>query len=126
MEITKKLVAKIIVEAIEKQKKEDKLPKSSGKLIDLKKNLQALEQMKQDLSTAKFAEKTASTEVEFADLARFAKEYDLIKAKGVALESKIDSQIAALKSKISSEKSKIKDLIGLTQPTVVNSTKDDE
>jgi hypothetical protein len=54
--------------------------KSSGKLMDLKRNLKALEQMKLELSTAKFAERTASTEIEFADLSRFAKELDLIKS----------------------------------------------
>lgn len=119
MKITKDLVAKLIVEAVQKAKeekkaKENKLPKSSGKLLDLKKNLAALEQMKVELSTAKFAEKTANTEVEFADLARFAKELDLIKSKGVALEQKLDNQISLLKNKISSSIGKVKELMGLT------------
>jgi hypothetical protein len=119
MNITKELVVKLIVEAVQKEKakkkeKTEKLPKSSGKLIDLKKNLAALEQMKIEISTAKFAEKTATTEVEFADLARFAKELDLIKSKGVALEQKLDNQISLLRNKITSETSKIKELMGLT------------
>jgi hypothetical protein len=119
MKITKDLVVKLIVEAVQKEKakkkeKTEKLPKSSGKLIDLKKNLAALEQMKIEISTAKFAEKTATTEVEFADLARFAKELDLIKSKGVALEQKLDNQISLLRNKITSETSKIKELMGLT------------
>jgi erythromycin esterase-like protein len=94
-------------------KKEDKAPKSSGKLIDLKKELAALEQYKDELSAAKFAEKTASTEVEFADLAKFAKELDALKAKGVALEQQVDEKIAELKSRISDEKNKIKEMMGL-------------
>lgn len=114
MKITKQLVAQLVLEAIDKAKKEKKLPKNSGKLIDLKKNLAALEQMKIELSTAKFAERTASTEVEYADLAKFAKELDLIKSKGVALEQKLDDQIDLLKSKIQSATNKIKELMGLT------------
>jgi len=119
MKITKELAVKLILEAVQKEKakkkeKTEKLPKSSGKLIDLKKNLAALEQMKIEISTAKFAEKTATTEVEFADLARFAKELDLIKSKGVALEQKLDNQISLLRNKITSETSKIKELMGLT------------
>jgi len=119
MKITKDLVVKLIVEAVQKEKikkkeKNKKLPKSPDKLLDLKKNLAALEQMKMELSAAKFAEKTASTEIEYADLARFAKELDLIKSKGVALEQKLDNQIALLKNKISSSISKVKELMGLT------------
>jgi hypothetical protein len=94
-------------------KKEEKAPKSSGKLVDLKKELAALEQYKDELSAAKFAEKTASTEVEFADLAKFAKELDALKAKGVALEQQVDDKIAELKTRISDEKNKIKEMMGL-------------
>ena len=94
-------------------KKEEKAPKSSGKLIDLKKELVALEQYKDELSAAKFAEKTASTEVEFADLAKFAKELDALKEKGIALEKQVDDKIAELEARISDEKNKIKEMMGL-------------
>ena len=111
-------VRSIIAEAKETKDKEPKqkeagLPKSSGKLVDLKKELAALKQMKDELQAAKFAEKTASTEVEFANLAKFAKELDKIKAGGVALEQSIDAQITALEDKISAEKNKIKEMMGL-------------
>ena len=116
MKITTKLVAKLISEAIKKEKvKKENLPKSSGKLIDLKKNLEALIQLKNELSLAKFSEKTATTEIEFADLAKFTKEYDLIKSKGVTLEKKIDDEIASLKTRISLAQNKIKDLMGFPQ-----------
>jgi hypothetical protein len=62
---------------------------------------------------AKFAEKTASTEVEFSDLAKFAKELDALKAKGVALEKQVDDKIAELETRISDEKNKIKEMMGL-------------
>jgi hypothetical protein len=97
-------------------KKEEKAPKSSGKLVDLKKELAALEQYKDELQAAKFAEKSASTEVEFADLAKFAKELNALKAKGVALEQQVDDKIAELKTRISDEKTKIKEMIGLAEP----------
>lgn len=129
MKITKHILAKLIAESIEdakKKKKEDKLPKSSGKLIDLKKNLTALKQMKEEIALAKFAEKTANTEVEYADLAKFAKELDLIKAKGVALEDKLDAQIQALETKIEAEKGKIKELIGLTPKPGQEELKDNQ
>ena len=81
-------VRSILAEAKDKEpkKKEEKAPKSSGKLVDLKKELAALEQYKDELQAAKFAEKTASTEVEFADLAHFAKELAALKERGVELE----------------------------------------
>ena len=57
------------------------------------------------------AEKTAATEVEFADLAKLAKELDTLEAKGVALEKQVDDKIAELKEKIKEEKAKIKEMI---------------
>lgn len=113
------LIRTVIKEAKEKKKvktikKEDKLPKSSGKLLDLKKELAALKTMKEELQVAKFAEKTADTEVEFANLQKFAKELDKIKAGGVALESNIDAKITELEAKIDAEKNKIREMIGMT------------
>ena len=105
-------VRSLITEA--KEEKAAKLPKSSGKLMDLKKELAALEQMKEEIQTAKFAEKTAETEVEFHNLSKFAKELDKIKAGGVALEASIDAKIEEIKGKIDTQKSKIKEMIGMT------------
>ena len=112
-------VKSILAEAKDKkpakkaEKKEEKAPKSSGKLVDLKKELAALKQYKDELMAAKFAEKTASTEVEFADLAHFAKELDALKAHGVKLEAEIDEKITELEAKISDAKNKIKEMMGL-------------
>jgi hypothetical protein len=97
-----------------KQKEETKLPKSSGKLIDLKKELAALKQMKSELEAAKFAEKTASTEVEFASLSKFAAELDKIKASGVALEQRMETKIQELEDKVTAEKNKVREMIGMT------------
>lgn len=110
-----------------KMKKEEKLPKSSGKLMDLKKELAALKQMKDELQTAKFAEKTAETEVEFANLQKFAKELDKLKSGGIALESSIDTKISEIEDRIGAEKNKIKEMIGLVpeagQEKMVDETK---
>jgi hypothetical protein len=109
-------VRSIITEAKEakkSEKKETKLPKSSGKLMDLKKELAALEQYRDEIQVAKFAEKTAETEVEFADLAKFKKELDAIKEKGVKLESDLEAKIEEIKAKIDIQKDKIKEMIGM-------------
>lgn len=96
------------------KKESQKLPKSSGKLIDLKKELVVLNKMKDELQTAKFAEKTAFTEVEFADLQKFATELDKLRQGGVALETSIDAKISEIETRIADEKTKIKEMIGLT------------
>ena len=112
-------VRSILTEAVEKKKEEKKekkevgLPKSSGKLVDLKKELAALKQMRDELQVAKFAEKTASTEVEFANLAKFATELDKLKAGGVALENRIEEKIKELETKVEAEKNKIREMIGI-------------
>jgi hypothetical protein len=73
---------------------------------------------------AKFAEKTAETEVEFADLYQFKKELDAIKEKGVKLESDLEAKIEEIKAKIEDQKNKIKEMIGMgSTPTMVDEKK---
>ena len=102
--------AKEVKDTKKAEKKDTKLPKSSGKLMDLKKELAALEQYRDEIQMAKFAEKTAETEVEFADLYKFKKELDAIKEKGVKLESDLEV--------------KIEEMIGMgSTPTMVDEKK---
>ena len=116
--------AKEVKDTKKAEKKDTKLPKSSGKLMDLKKELAALEQYRDEIQLAKFAEKTAETEIEFADLYKFKKELDAIKEKGIKLESDLEAKIEEIKAKISSEKDKIKEMIGITStPTMVDEKK---
>ena len=89
--------AKEVKDTKKAEKKDTKLPKSSGKLMDLKKELAALEQYRDEIQLAKFAEKTAETEIEFADLYKFKKELDAIKEKGVKLESDLEVKIEEIK-----------------------------
>jgi hypothetical protein len=111
-------IRSLITEAKENPKdtkdtKDTKLPKSSGKLMDLKKELAALEQYRDEIQVAKFAEQTASTEIQFADLAKFKKELDAIKEKGIKLESDLEAKIEEVKAKIDAQKDKIKELMGM-------------
>jgi hypothetical protein len=100
----------------EKKEKEAKLPKSSGKLMDLKKELEALKQMKEELSSSSISEgETAEpTQVEFANLQKFSKELDKIKNTVASLHTGIDSKIKEIEDRITSEKNKIKEMIGMT------------
>lgn len=108
-------VRSLITEAKEEKKENPtKLPKSSGKLMDLKKELTALEQYRDEIQTAKFAEKTADTEVQFADLAKFKRELDIIKEKGLKLEGDLEAKIEEIKAKIETQKNKIKEMMGVT------------
>ena len=120
-------VRSIIAEA--KDKKADKEPKKAikkeaedkksskkddNKLVNLKKKLAVLKKYRDELEVAKFAEKTAETEVEFADLAGFAKELKALKDKGVALENKIDERIEELEQEIKDAINTVKEMMGLT------------
>lgn len=130
-------VRSIIAEA--KDKKADKEPKKAikkeaedkknskkddNKLVNLKKKLAVLKKYRDELEVAKFAEKTAETEVEFADLAGFAKELKTLKEKGVALEEKIESRIEELEQEIKDAINTVKEMMGLTPaPTMVDEKK---
>jgi hypothetical protein len=110
-------------------KKDEKAPKSSGKLVDLKKDLAAkkdalskIEDYRDNLQAAKFAEKVGGEE--FADRSGFARELNSLNKKGIALENeventiiKIKEEISALEEKILSEKNKIKEMMGLVPET---------
>ena len=112
-------VRSLIAEAKEKKeiKKESEEKKSNkkedSKLVNLKKKLSVLKQYRDELQAAKFAEKTAETEVQFADLANFAKELKTIKDKGIALEEKIDARIVELENEIKDAINTVKEMMGL-------------
>ena len=126
-------VRSIIAEAKDKEpkkaiKKEAEDKKSSkkddSKLVNLKKKLAVLKKYRDEIQVAKFAEKTAETEVEFADLAGFAKELKTLKEKGVALEEKIESRIEELEQEIKDAINTVKEMMGLTPaPTMVDEKK---
>jgi len=108
-----------------KKEAEEKAPKSSGKIVDLKKELAAkkealskVEEYRDNLQAAKFAEKVGGEE--FAERSGFAKELNSLNKKGIALEqdientiTKIKDEITALEEKTLSEINRIKEMMGL-------------
>lgn len=98
----------------EPKKKEEKLPKSSGKLMDLKKEIAYLKEMSEQLQATGLNEAEQVTEVEFSNLQKFVNELNKVKQAGAALKAKLDEEITATEAKIKSEKDKIKEMIGLT------------
>ena len=98
-----------------KKEKEEKLPKSSGKLMDLKKEYKALTAMKEQLQSYTLNEETQnSIEPQFSHMQKFVNELTRIRENTSALASNIDAKLAEIKNKIMSEKEKIKEMIGLS------------
>jgi len=95
--------------------KEEKLPKSSGKLMDLKKEYKALSAMKEQLQSYTLNEETMnSIEPQFSHMQKFVTELNRIKENTSLLSTNIDQKLQELKNKIASEKSKIREMIGLS------------
>jgi hypothetical protein len=116
-------VRQIIAEAKAKKddkkadkKKEPKLPKSSGKLMDLKKEIAYLKEMSSQLQSTGLNEVEQDTKVEFANLQKFVSELAKVKEAGADLKKKLDDEIKSIEEKIKAEKAKIKEMIGLAEP----------
>jgi len=98
-------------------KKEPKTVKSSGKLMDLKKEVAYLKEMASQLHATGLTEAEEVTEVEFANLQKFVNELSKVKAASADLKKKLDEEITATEAKIKDEKAKIKEMIGLVSET---------
>ena len=94
-------------------KKEPKTVKSSGKLMDLKKEVAYLKEMSAQIQATGLTEAEEVTEVEFANLQKFVSELAKVKAASADLKKKLDEEIMATEMKIKAEKDKIKEMIGL-------------
>jgi len=95
-------------------KKEESKPKSSGKLVDLKKEVAYLKEMSEQLQSTGLTEGTEVTEVEFSNLQKFVNELAKVKQAGADLKAKLEEEITATEAKIQDEKNKIKEMMGLT------------
>lgn len=116
------IIRKVISEAKEdiKKKKETGLPKSSGKLVELKKELTSLKRMKESLPQSTVNEgdeTTGSLTVEYAHMQKFVNEIEKIKAMTAKLSEMLGTQINEVEEKIKSETQKIKEMIGISVPT---------
>lgn len=94
-------------------KKEPKTVKSSGKLMDLKKEVAYLKEMSAQIQATGLTEAEEVTEVEFSNLQKFVSELAKVKAASADLKKKLDEEITATEAKIKAEKDKIKEMIGL-------------
>jgi hypothetical protein len=98
-------------------KKEPKTVKSSGKLMDLKKEVAYLKEMSAQIQATGLTEAEEVTEVEFSNLQKFVSELSKVKAASADLKAKLDEEIMATEMKIKAEKDKIKEMIGLVSET---------
>jgi flagellar biosynthesis chaperone FliJ len=102
-----------IAEAMEK----GGLPKSGGKLVHLKKELQSLKSMREALGQYQIAEggETSGFVAEYAHMQKFVNELEKIKAAHAKLAEMLDSQISDVEGKVSSETEKVKEMMGLIE-----------
>jgi dGTP triphosphohydrolase len=101
-------------------KKEEGGKKSSGKLVDLKKEVAYLKQMSEQLQEMGLNENTEITEVEFSNLQKFVNELAKVKQSSADLKKKLDEEITATEAKIQDEKNKIKEMMGLVPENIHN------
>ena len=101
-----------IAEAMEK----GGLPKSGGKLVHLKKEMEGLKKMKESLGQLQIAEGGDQSFVaEYAHMQKYVNELEKIKEAHFKLSEMLDSQIGDVDSKIKSETEKIKEMMGLIE-----------
>ena len=106
------IIRQVIAEA-----KEGGLPKSGGKLVHLKKEMEGLKKMKESLGSLQIAEGSDQQFVaEYAHMQKFVNELEKIKAAHAKLSEMLDKQISDVDTKIMSETQKVKEMIGLVEP----------
>jgi len=101
-----------IAEAMEK----GGLPKSGGKLVHLKKELEGLKKMKESLGEYTINEGgDGSFVAEYAHMQKFVTELEKIKMAHAKLSEMLDGQISEVEGKVSSETQKVKEMMGLIE-----------
>ena len=107
------VIRQTIAEAMEK----GGLPKSGGKLVHLKKELQSLKGMREALGQYQIAEggESSGFVAEYAHMQKFVNELEKIKAAHSKLAEMLDNQISEVEGKVVSETEKIKEMMGLIE-----------
>jgi flagellar biosynthesis chaperone FliJ len=111
-------VRNVIRQVIAEAKAEGGLPKSGGKLVHLKKELQSLKGMRESLGQYQIVEGGDSTPgfvAEYAHMQKFVNELEKIKGLHAKLAEMLDSQISEVEGKVSSETQKVKEIMGLIE-----------
>jgi hypothetical protein len=109
-------VREVIRQVIEEAKAEGGLPKSGGKLVHLKKEMEGLKKMKESLGQLQISEGGDQSFVaEYAHMQKYVNELEKIKMAHAKLSEMLDSQIGDVDTKIKSETEKIKEMMGLIE-----------
>jgi hypothetical protein len=107
-------VREVIRQVIAEAKAEGGLPKSGGKLVHLKKEMEGLKKMKESLGSLQIAEGSDQQFVaEYAHMQKYVNELEKIKMAHAKLSEMLDNQINEVDTKIKSETEKIKEMMGL-------------
>ena len=110
----REVIRQVIAEA--KEEKGGGLPKSGGKLVHLKKELDGLKKMKESLGSLQIAEGSEQQFVaEYAHMQKFVTELEKIKMAHAKLSEMLDKQISEVEGKVTSETEKIKEMMGLIE-----------
>jgi hypothetical protein len=105
------IIRQVIAEA-----KEAGLPRSGGKLVELKKEMDGLKKMKESLGQLQIAEGGDQQFVaEYAHMQKFVTEYNKLKEAHARLSEMLNKQIGDVEGKITTETQKIKELMGLIE-----------
>jgi len=109
-------VREVIRQVIAEAKAEGGLPKSGGKLVHLKKEMEGLKKMKESLGQLQIAEGGEQQFVaEYAHMQKFVNELEKIKMAHAKLSEMLDNQINEVDGKIKSETEKVKEMMGLIE-----------
>ena len=109
-------VREVIHQVIAEAKAEGGLPKSGGKLVHLKKEMEGLKKMKESLGQLQIAEGGEQQFVaEYAHMQKFVNELEKIKMAHAKLSEMLDNQINEVDGKIKSETEKVKEMMGLIE-----------
>ena len=109
-------VRSIIRQTIAEAMKEKGAKKSTGKLVELKREMDGLKKMKESLGQYQIAEGSDQQFVaEYAHMQKFVTEYNKIKEAHARLSEMLDNQISDVDNKIKTETEKIKEMMGLIE-----------
>ena len=109
-------VREVIRQVIAEAKENGGLPKSGGKLVHLKKEMDGLKKMKESLGQLQITEGGDQQFVaEYAHMQKFVNELEKIKAAHAKLSEMLDNQINEVDGKIKSETEKVKEMMGLIE-----------
>jgi hypothetical protein len=108
------IIRQVIAEAMEDKK--GNAPKSTFKLVELKREMEGLRKMKESLGQFQISEGGEQQFVaEYAHMQKFVTEYNKIKEAHARLSEMLDNQISAVDTRIKTETEKIKEMMGLIE-----------